>query len=158
MGLRSSRSAARLVGSAHQHRSVKGAYAVFAVLSGTALLEIETPASYREAMAGRQKEKWRMAAVAEFDGCVANKTWILVKRSELPPGTNILPVKWVFKVKTDEFGAILKYKARITPTGYKQLHGIDFFQTYADTGKYKTLRVVLSNAARRNRELRQLDV
>lgn len=137
---------------------MRGAHTAFAVISGTALLEAETPTTYREAISGPNSEKWRQAIQAEYDGCVANGTWKLVKRSDLKPGTNILPVKWVFKVKTDEHGAISKYKARITPKGFKQLHGIDFFETYADTGKYKTLRVMLSIAARRDRELRQLDV
>ncbi len=131
---------------------------VFAVLSGVALLEQQTPSSYREAMLSRDAAKWRAAAVAEFDGCVAQRTWVLVKRSSLPRGTNIIPVKWVFKIKTDENGVVSKYKARITPKGFKQRHGVDYFEVFANTGKYKTLRVMLSIAARRDMELRQLDV
>ena len=83
---------------------------------------------------------------------------MLVKRSDLPRGTNIIPVKWVFKIKTDEKGVVTKYKARITPKGFKQRHGVDYFEVFANTGKYKTLRVALSLAARRDMELRQLDV
>ena len=98
------------------------------------------------------------AAQAEFDGCVAQGTWVLVQRATLPRNTNIIPVKWVFKVKTDEHGEVTKYKARITPKGFKQRHGIDYFEVFANTGKYKTLRVALSIAAKRNMELRQLDV
>lgn len=109
-------------------------------------------------MASRDRVKWRAAAQAEFDGCVAQHTWVLVKRSSLPSSTNIIPVKWVFKIKTDENGAVTKYKARITPKGFRQRHGIDYFEVFANTGKYKTLRVALSIAARRNMELRQLDV
>lgn len=135
-----------------------GAHVVFAVTSGIALLEAQTPSSYREAMASRDSQKWRAAAQAEFDGCLAQDTWVLTKRSDLPNNTNIIPVKWVFKIKTDENGVITKYKARITPKGFKQRHGIDYFEVFASTGKYKTLRVALSIAARRNMELRQLDV
>jgi hypothetical protein len=135
-----------------------GAHKVFAVTAGVALLEEQTPSSYREAMASRDREKWRAAAQAEFDGCVAQETWVLTKRSDLPSNTNIIPVKWVFKIKTDENGVVTKYKARITPKGFAQRHGIDYFEVFANTGKYKTLRVALSIAARRNMELRQLDV
>lgn len=131
---------------------------MFAVTSGVSLLEQQTPSSYREAMASRDKHKWRAATQAEFDGCVAQHTWVLVKRSSLPSNTNIIPVKWVFKIKTDENGVVTKYKARITPKGFRQRHGIDYFEVFANTGKYKTLRVALSIAARRNMELRQLDV
>jgi hypothetical protein len=137
---------------------MKGAHMVFAVLSGLSVLESETPSSYREAMASSKRKEWRASTQAEFDGCVAQRTWTLVKRSDLPRGTNIIPVKWVFKIKTDENGVVTKYKSRITPKGFKQRHGIDYFEVFANTGKYKTLRLALSIAARRNLELRQLDV
>ena len=143
---------------ARKQRSLAGAHTVFAVSSGVALLEDQTPLSYREAMACENAEKWRAAARAEFDGCVAQETWELVPRASLPSNTNIIPVKWVFKIKTDENGVVIKHKARITPKGFKQRHGIDYFEVFANTGKYKTLRVALSIAARRNLELRQFDV
>ena len=131
---------------------------MFAVSSGVALLDEHTPTSYREAMASPDARKWRAAAQAEFDGCVAQETWELVPRETLPRSTNIIPVKWVFKIKTDENGVVIKHKARITPKGFKQRHGVDYFEVFANTGKYKTLRVALSIAARRDLELRQLDV
>lgn len=130
----------------------------FAVASGTAVLEQTTPQSWREAMASPDSAKWLAAAEAEFNGCVAGDTWELVPRASLPLGANIIRVKWVFKVKTNEFGLIDKYKARITPKGYMQRHGVDFFDVYASTGLYKSLRVFFSVAARKNLELRQLDV
>ena len=142
----------------HKQHSMAGAHTVFAVTSGIALLEDRTPSSYREAMASSERKKWQAAMQSELDGCVAQDTWTLVKRSDLPQNTNIIPVKWVFKIKTDENGVVTKYKARITPKGFKQRHGIDYFEVFANTGKYKTLRVALSIAARRNMELRQLDV
>lgn len=131
---------------------------MFAVTSGIALLTQETPSSYIEAMVSPKRMQWRIATQAEFDGCVAQHTWVLVKRSDLPGGTNVIPVKWVFKIKTDENGVITKYKARITPKGFKQRYGIDYFEVFANTGKYKTLRILLSIAARRDLELRQYDV
>lgn len=131
---------------------------MFAVISGVALLEAKTPSTYHEAMASSESSQWCIAMKSEFDGCVKQETWELVKRSDLPRGTNIIPVKWVFKIKTDEKGVVAKYKARITPKGFKQRHGVDYFEVFANTGKYKTLRVALSLAARRDMELRQLDV
>ena len=131
---------------------------MFAVTSGVSLLEQQTPSSYREAMMSRDGKKWRAAAQVEFDGCVAQDTWVLVPRASLSSHTNIIPVKWVFKIKTDENGVVTKYKARITPKGFRQRHGVDYFEVFANTGKYKTLRVALSIAARRDMELRQLDV
>jgi hypothetical protein len=126
--------------------------------SSTAQLEARTPQTYKAAMMGVDRKHWEAAMEAEVGGCKAQQTWTLVKRSELPRGANVIPVKWVFKIKTDENGKISKYKARITPKGFKQRHGVDFFEVFAHTGKYKTLRVLLSLAAEHDMELRQLDV
>lgn len=145
--------------SAHQQsHSFAGAHVVFAIASGTALLEQETPQTYREATSSSKAAEWKKAMQAEIEGCEAQNTWIVIPRASLPPSTNIIPVKWVFKIKTDENGVITKYKARITPKGFKQRHGVDYFEVYASTGKYKTLRIALGIAASRDLELRQLDV
>ncbi len=122
------------------------------------LLEEITPQTYRAALNSAQAGEWLKAMKKEFDGCLEQAVWTLVKRDSLPAGTNIIPVKWVFKIKTDENGKITKFKARITPKGFKQRHSIDFFEVFASTGKYKSLRAMLSIAARRDMELQQLDV
>jgi hypothetical protein len=94
----------------------------------------------------------------EFEACEAQQTWTLMKRSELPAGANVLPVKWVFKKKTNEDGVLTQFKARITPKGFRQKEGVDYFEVFAHTGKYKTLRVALALAAKMDMELNQLDV
>jgi hypothetical protein len=37
-----------------------------------------------------------------------NRTWIL---TDLPPGCQTIGLKWVFKVKRDEQGAVVRHKA-----------------------------------------------
>ena len=44
-----------------------------------------------------------------------NKTWSLVN---LPKGHRAIGLKWVFKLKHDENGAIIKHKARLVAKGY----------------------------------------
>jgi len=46
-----------------------------------------------------------------------NGTWALV---DLPPGHKFIGLKWVYKVKWDEKGAIVKHKARLVAKGYVQ--------------------------------------
>jgi len=127
-------------------------------MSGTALLEQETPNTYREAMSCKDSKKWDTSMKSEMSGLKAMNTWIVIPRASLPPETNVIPVKWVYKVKTDSDGVVTKFKSRLTPKGFKQRYGIDYFEVYASTGKYKTLRVMYSIVASRNLELRQLDV
>lgn len=130
----------------------------YAVLSGTSAMENDTPSTYREALNSPESSEWKTAMKKEFDACVAQKTWRVVRRDELPAGTNVLPVKWVYKQKTDETGARTQCKARITPKGFKQIKGVDYLEVFAHTGKYKTLRVALALAASMNLEINQLDV
>ena len=52
-----------------------------------------------------------------------NKTWQLV---DPPLGCRPISLKWVYKVKRDKHGAIVKHKARLVARGFVQREGIDF--------------------------------
>lgn len=68
--------------------------------------------SYREAV----KEKaWKEAMKSEFDVIEKNKTWVL---SDLPEGHKAIGLKWVFKLKRNTNGDIIKHKARLVAKGY----------------------------------------
>jgi hypothetical protein len=131
---------------------------VCAVASGLSLLEDQTPGSYKEAMASEDADKWRAAMDKEMAGCEEMQVWDLAPRATLPQGQVVVPCKWVYKIKTDELGKVTGFKARITPKGFKQIEGVNFFETFAMTGKYKTLRAGLSLTAAWNHELDQMDV
>ena len=121
---------------------------VCAVSAGVGLLDAQTPQSYDEASADTHASQWHAAMDKEMASCAALDVWDYVARADLPKGTNILPMKWVFKIKTDEHGNVTTYKARLTPKGFRQKHGKDYFEVYAATGMYKTMRVGLSLAAK----------
>jgi transposase InsO family protein len=129
-----------------------------AVTAGVALLEEQTPPSFREAMAGPDAAKWRAATDKEMASCERLAVWDLVPRASLSRSANVLPPKWVFKIKTDESGALTEHKARVTPKGFRQKEGVDFFEVFARTGMYKSMRVGLSLTAKWDHELEQLDV
>lgn len=137
---------------------VDDATVMSAVAAGIAALERQTPKTYREAMASPDAPKWQAALDKEMRSCERQKVWTLVRRDTLPRGTNILPCKEVFKIKLDEHGRVVEHKARFTPKGFRQKHGVDFFDTFARTGQYKTLRVALSLVAKWDHELAQFDV
>jgi transposase InsO family protein len=129
-----------------------------AVTAGIAALELQTPQTYRQAMASPDAVKWKAALDKEIRSCNEQEVWRLVPRDQLPPGANVLPCKEVFKIKVNEHGDVTEHKARVTPKGYRQKRGVDFFDTFARTGQYKTLRVALSLVAKWNYELAQFDV
>nr|GFA34041.1 integrase, catalytic region, zinc finger, CCHC-type, peptidase aspartic, catalytic [Tanacetum cinerariifolium] len=43
----------------------------------------------------------------------------------------VITLKWIYKVKLDELGGILKNKARLVARGYRQEEGIDFKESFA---------------------------
>jgi hypothetical protein len=131
---------------------------VMAVASGLSLLEDLTPNNWKEAMASPQADEWRAACDKEIAGCEAMGVWEEVARSDVPKHQVVIPVKWVFKIKVDATGAIDTYKARLTPKGFWQKYGINFFETFAATGKYKSMRLGLALTALFDHELDQLDV
>nr|GFA42781.1 retrovirus-related Pol polyprotein from transposon TNT 1-94 [Tanacetum cinerariifolium] len=51
------------------------------------------------------------------------EVWELVPR---PDQVMVITLKWIYKVKLDELGGILKNKARLVARGYRQEEGIDF--------------------------------
>ncbi|RYF12745.1 MAG: hypothetical protein EOO40_00480, partial [Deltaproteobacteria bacterium] len=133
---------------------------VRAVAHGLSVLDpqLVEPASWKQAMQSEQAALWQAAADAEMAGCEKMKVWELVPRSSVPKEHNVIACKWVFKVKTDSSGAVERYKARITPKGFQQREGINFFETFAATGKYKSLRLGLMLTAACGHILEQLDV
>lgn len=53
--------------------------------------------------------------------------------TSLPPGRKAIPCRWVFKIKRDEKGDVIKYTARLVAKGFKQVAGKDFDVVFGAT-------------------------
>ncbi|GJR07837.1 retrovirus-related pol polyprotein from transposon TNT 1-94 [Tanacetum coccineum] len=62
----------------------------------------------------------------------------------------LIKLKWIYKVKTDEFGGVLKNKARLIAQGFRQAEGIDFDESFAPVARIKAIRIFVANAANKN--------
>jgi hypothetical protein len=71
---------------------------------------------------------------------------------------NILTRKWIFKVKRDESGNSVKFKARLVVRGFKQVEGLDFDEFFSPVVRQNYLRLLLSLATVEDLEIQQLDV
>nr|GEV01879.1 copia-type Pol polyprotein [Tanacetum cinerariifolium] len=65
---------------------------------------------------------------------------------------------WIYKVKLDELGGILKNKARLVARGYHQEEGIDFEESFASVARLEAIRIFLAYAAHKNMVVYQMDV
>jgi hypothetical protein len=121
----------------------------------TSMAAVVEPTSLKEAMASEHWEQWEQACNEEIASCHANKTWKLVV---LPPGVVPIDLKWVFKLKRDSAGVILRFKARIVARGFQQQEGVNYWDTYAPVTKYTTMRALLAKAAHEDMEVHQMDI
>jgi hypothetical protein len=78
------------------------------------LVSSDELASFTEA---EHNLSWRKVMMEEMDSIKENDTWSLI---DVPPGRKPIRVKWLFKVKRDEHGAVSKYKTRLVVKGYMQ--------------------------------------
>nr|GEW09948.1 retrovirus-related Pol polyprotein from transposon TNT 1-94 [Tanacetum cinerariifolium] len=83
------------------------------------------------------------------------KVWKLVPR---PDKVMVITLKWIYKVKLDELGGILKNKARLMARGYRQKEGINFEKSFASVARLEAIRIFLAYAAHKNMVVYQMDV
>nr|GEV79764.1 retrovirus-related Pol polyprotein from transposon TNT 1-94 [Tanacetum cinerariifolium] len=70
----------------------------------------------------------------------------------------VITLKWIYKVKLDELGGILKNKARLVARGYRQEEGIDFEESFAPVPRLEAIRIFLAYVAHKNMVVYQMDV
>ena len=78
----------------------------------------------------------------------------------MDPPSNKKPIalKWVYKVKVNPKGEVVKHKARLVAKGFLQKAGIDYGEVYAPVARIETVRFVVAIATNANWSLHQLDV
>jgi len=97
-----------------------------------------------------------MAAMdSEIQSINKNKTWELVK---LPAGQKPIGSKWVFKLKRDADGNVVKHKARLVAKGYVQKQGVDYEEVFAPVARLDIVKLLLAMAANWGWEVHHLDV
>jgi hypothetical protein len=77
---------------------------------------------------------------------------------DLPLGRKAIGLKWVYKVKRDEQGAVSKHKARMVVKGYAQQHGIDYDEVFALVARLDSVRLLIALAAHEGWEVHHMDV
>nr|GFC93205.1 retrovirus-related Pol polyprotein from transposon TNT 1-94 [Tanacetum cinerariifolium] len=75
------------------------------------------------------------------------EVWELVPR---PDKVMVITLKWIYKVKLDELGGILKNKARLVARGYRQDEGIDFEESFASIARLEAIQIFLAYDAHKN--------
>ncbi|GJZ86360.1 retrovirus-related pol polyprotein from transposon TNT 1-94 [Tanacetum coccineum] len=110
------------------------------------------PKTYKQAL---EHSCWIEAMQEEIHEFERLDVWILVP---CPDNILIIPLKWIFKIKLDEYGDVLKNKARLVAKGYRQEAGIDFEESFAPVARLEAIRLFIAHAASMNMVIFQMDV
>ncbi|KAK8554259.1 hypothetical protein V6N12_031225 [Hibiscus sabdariffa] len=119
------------------------------------LVDQDEPKTYQEVVSSPDSEKWLEAMKYEMDSMLENQVWTLVE-----PPERIKPIgcKCVFKKKTDMDGNAQTYKGRLVAKGFRQIHGVDYDETFSPVAMFKSIRILLAIAAFHDYEIWQMDV
>jgi len=99
---------------------------------------------YHEAMREPDRDQFKLAMVKEFGDQMDNGNFSIIHKSKVPEGAKILPSVWAMRRKRKILtGEIYKWKARLNLDGSKQVHGQDFWQTYAPVATWSSIRLLL---------------
>lgn len=91
----------------------------------------------------------------EMKSVIDNQTWVMV---DPPTGKKSIGLKWVYKVKKDPTGAIVKHKARLVAKGYVQKHGVDFEEVFAPVARMESVRLAGALASQEGWQVYHMDV
>ena len=69
-----------------------------------------------------------------------------------------LDTKWVYVIKRKSDGSITRFQARKVGRGFTQQFGIDYDETYAQTMRPETPRILITIALQKGWKIRQWEV
>ena len=76
----------------------------------------------------------------------------------MPPGTNPISCKWIYKIKTKSDGSVERYKTRLIVRGFTQEYDIDYKEIFASMAKMIYIRILIVLAVARRWPLYQMDI
>lgn len=120
--------------------------------SGVCMLAADEPVGVDEAL---QEQCWLEAMNNELKPIQENDTWLY---ADLPKGNRAIGLKWVYKVKRDPQGNVVKHKARLVVKGYAQRQGLDYEEVFAPMARPETVRLILALVAHGRWEVHHMDV
>nr|GEW11207.1 Gag-Pol polyprotein [Tanacetum cinerariifolium] len=120
-------------------------------LYNSVLLKVK-PKNFKSAIT---KDCWFQGMQDEIHEFDRLQVWKLVPQ---PDCVMIIALKWIYKVRLEEYGDVLNNKARLVAKGYRQEEGIDFEELFAPVLRIKAIHIFIANAARKNITIYQMDV
>lgn len=120
-----------------------------------AAISEDNPQSFAEVKNRHDWTLWKVAMDKEHKQLLDLGTYSL---EDLPPDRKAVGCRWVFTIKRDSQGNVVKYKARLVAQGFSQIPGQDFTATHSPVMRLESFRVLVAISARLQLTLHQIDV
>jgi hypothetical protein len=102
-----------------------------------------------------QDAAWQTTMQEEIDSVKRNQTWEL---ADQPQGHRAITLTWVYKLKRNEAGEIIKHKTRLVTCGFVQQEGIDFDEVFASVARMESVCLLLVLAAQEGWQVHHVDM
>lgn len=135
--------------SGHVFHALHSVHRAFVTMTSATYL----PSTIQEALASPAFVSWIQAINKELDAHRENHTWTM---ATLPAGRRAIGCRWVFTIKDNTTPPT--YKARLVAQGFRQVHGLDYGETFSPVVRYESIRVLFALAATFDLVIHQMDV
>jgi hypothetical protein len=95
-----------------------------------------------------------MAIQEELNNFKRNEVWNLVPH----PKQNVVGTKWVFHNKQDEYGMVIRNKAKLVAKRLCLSHKFGLEETFAPVAKLESIQILLAYVSHHSFKLYQMDV
>ncbi|GJT35747.1 retrovirus-related pol polyprotein from transposon TNT 1-94 [Tanacetum coccineum] len=117
-----------------------------------AFLTSVEPKNFRQAMTEASWIDATQEEIHEF------KRLEILELVSCPDNVFLIKLKWIYKVKIDESGGVLKNKAQLVAQGFTQEEGINFKESFAPVARIEAIRIFVAYVAHNNMIIYQMDV
>ncbi|POW15448.1 hypothetical protein PSTT_02042 [Puccinia striiformis] len=112
------------------------------------------PVSFKSAMKSSNCLAWSAAVDEELENIEGHDVW----DNMWDQPNSFLRTVWVFRTKPSTLSSAVRKKGRLCIQGFLQIPGQDYGETFAPTGKFTTLLILLLFALDQRLPIRQFDV
>nr|GFC38118.1 retrovirus-related Pol polyprotein from transposon TNT 1-94 [Tanacetum cinerariifolium] len=110
------------------------------------------PKNFKQVMT---KPLWIDAMQEEIYKFERLQVWELVS---CPDKVLLIKLKWIYKIKTNELGGMLKNKSRLVAQEFMKEESIDFEESFAPVARIEAIRIFIANVTHKNMMIFQMDV
>lgn len=109
--------------------------------------DVKIPRSRREARRSKYADFWLLSEMEEMAALRAKGVIVEFPEEEVPEDAKPISTQWVYALKSDHEGYVIRFKARNVALGNYQRPGIDFRETFAPVARMSSFRLLLALAA-----------